>query len=60
MTAIRNNLKIKMRNSLMVQGLGLHVSLQGAQVQSLVRELRPLKPHGMEKNKMKLNTYFKK
>ena len=41
--------KLKMGNSLVVQWLGLALSLLRVWVQSLVRELRSRKPHAMDK-----------
>ena len=49
-----SNLKIS-GNSLSVQGLGLHVSTAGAQVPSLVGELRSRKSHGVARKKRRKN-----
>ena len=43
--------KISLRNSLVVQWLGLSAFTPWAQVQSLVGELRSLKPHGTVRKK---------
>ena len=43
-------------NSLMIQWLGLGAFTVGGQVQSLVRELRSLKLHGLAKKKKKKNS----
>ena len=43
--------KVGRGDSLVVQWLGLALSLSGPQVPSLVRELRSYKPHGVAKDK---------
>lgn len=48
---------LKFRNLLAVQWLGLGVSLAGAQVQSLVREVRSL-PHATAKTNKQTNKTF--
>ena len=49
--------KLKLRgNSLVVQWLGLSTFTAGAQVQSLVGELRSCKPHGVAKKKKNKET----